>query len=214
MVRFAPAIRPWRFRSAFREALRRMQSHHREKFNHEVFIESLAEASHRSPAAIDRLFRDSVERDFSRLGDRFGPIAGAREALGRASERGYRLVLATNPVFPLRAVQMRMAWGGIGDVPFDYITNSEVMTRCKPDVDYYHELLDRLSTEPHQCAMIGNDPVNDLPAHDAGIPTLLIEVEGADDGHERFRDDPRLGGRATWSDFHDWLDGPAQETTG
>jgi FMN phosphatase YigB (HAD superfamily) len=49
------------------------------------------------------------------------------------------------------------------------------MTRTKPDVAYYHELLEKLVCGPERCLMIGNDFRKDLPAMDAGIRTFLLD---------------------------------------
>lgn len=190
MWRFAGAIPPWRFRKALYGAIDLMQSHDTPRTNHEVVMDELARHSRKSREDLERRARLLVSRDFAALADRFSPVPRARETLLLARDLGYRLILATNPVWPLEAVKMRMAWGNIADVPFDFITNSEVMTRCKPQPAYYRELLARLELDPRECLMVGNDPRKDLPAKEAGIRTFLISEEAIDD--------PRLDG---WGSF-------------
>jgi FMN phosphatase YigB (HAD superfamily) len=77
-------------------------------------------------------------------------------------------------VWPYDAVRRRMEWGGVGDLPFEFISHSQTMTRCKPSVDYYRELLERIGRTPEQCLMIGNDARKDLPAREIGIETYLL----------------------------------------
>lgn len=178
--RFWPAIPPWRFRRAFWEAAERLQVHGTEKTNYQVFLETLGVHSRSDLATLDRIVREFLVQDFPHLSDRFVPVSGALETLELARRLGYRVVLATNPVWPLDAVRTRLRAGGLGGFQFDFISHSEVMTCCKPDTRYYRQLLDRLQTPGEECLMIGNDPRKDLPAKEAGIRTFLIGVHPPD----------------------------------
>ena len=142
--RFGPAIRPWRFRRAFWQAAERLQVHGTDKTNYQVFLETLGRHSRVDLPALDRIVREFLVHDFPHLSDRFVPIPGSRETLELARRLGYRVVLATNPVWPLDAVHTRLRAGGLDEFTFDFISHSEVMTRCKPDPRYYRELLERL----------------------------------------------------------------------
>ena len=46
-------------------------------------------------------------------------MRGAREAVRAARAGGRKVVVATNPLFPMRAVETRLAWAGLSDVEFD-----------------------------------------------------------------------------------------------
>jgi FMN phosphatase YigB (HAD superfamily) len=190
--RFAPAIRPWRFRRAFWQAAERLQVHGTDKTNYQVFLETLGAHSRVDLPALDRIVREFLAGDFPRLSDRFVPIPGGRETLELARRLGYRLVLATNPVWPLEAVHTRLRAGGLDDFTFDFISHSEVMTSCKPDPRYYRELLERLHARGEECLMIGNDPRKDLPAKEAGIRTFLIGAHPPD---------PRMDASGTLEDL-------------
>jgi FMN phosphatase YigB (HAD superfamily) len=176
--RFADVIPRLRFHGAFWRAARVMQSHTTERTNYDVLVGELAREAGRPDAEIAQVFEEMVTHDFPAMGWHFQPIPGAREALMRARDRGHRLVLATNPVWPERAVRMRLAWGGLGDVEFDFVTHSGIMTRCKPNTHYYREVLRRLALRADQCVMIGDNPRKDLPAAEIGIRTFLLGQHG------------------------------------
>lgn len=201
ILRFAGAIPPWRFRRAFWQAAERMQTHRSERTNYEVFLETLASYSHTPVTDLAERARRFLEMDFTRLGAHFRPVEGARETILLASRLCYRLVLATNPVFPLAAVRKRMEWGGIADIPFEFISHAEVMSRTKPDPDYYRELLERVSCDPWECLMIGNDPRKDLPAKEAGIRTFLVRRPDQAPPER----DPRLDGWGTFENLQNWM---------
>jgi FMN phosphatase YigB (HAD superfamily) len=65
------------------------------------------------------------------------------------------------------------------------VTHIENMSFCKPRIEYYLEISQKISTPPETCMMVGNDPVNDLIAAHAGMKTYL-----ADDS----KGDGRVGG--------------------
>lgn len=205
VFRFGRVIRPWRYRKAFWEAAERMQHHGTSEPNYEVFLATLGKYASCGRDELDRIVHTSLEEDFGRLGGHFGPIPGARETLLLAKELGHRVVLATNPVWPLLGVKMRLAWGGLAEFPFDLITSSETMSRCKPSPDYYRALLERLGVDGARCLMVGNDPKKDLPAKDVGCLTYLVELPETKDIIERHRADPRLDGWGTYAELQDWL---------
>jgi FMN phosphatase YigB (HAD superfamily) len=194
--RFYPAIRPWRFRRAFWRAAERLQVHGTDQTNYQVFLETLGAQSRIDLHALDRIVREFLVHDFPHLSDRFVPIPGARETLELARRLGYRVVLATNPVWPLDAIRTRLLAGGLADFEFDFISHSEVMTCCKPDPRYYRELLARLPARSEECLMIGNDPRKDLPAKEAGIATFLIGAHPPD---------PRMDASGTLEDLRTWI---------
>ena len=102
---------------------------------------------------------------------RFDPRA--RIAVETAKKRGFRTVLATNPVFPAVATEIRMGFMGLSPRDFCCVTSYENSRFCKPDVRYYKEIADRLGLDPADCVMVGNDTTDDLSAAALGMPVFL-----------------------------------------
>jgi len=100
----------------------------------------------------------------------------ARNILQQCVDRGLRLVLATNPVFPLELVQARLRWGELDDFPFDLVTSYENSRYCKPDRRYFQDVLDFLHLPAEACLMVGNDADHDLAAQQVGISTFLVDT--------------------------------------
>ena len=204
IMRFARAIPPWRFRKAFWSAAEKMQTHHTDRPNHEVLVDELSSYSRWSRERMDEELRLLLVEDFPTVAKHIEAIPESRKTLELVRELGYGVVLATNPVWPLLGVEMRLEWGGLGDFAFDYVTHSQIMTRCKPDPAYYSQLLERLQLPASACLMIGNDAVKDLPARDVGIATWLVTHDGESLG-EDVRNDPRLDGWGSFEDLRGWL---------
>ena len=97
-------------------------------------------------------------------------------------ETGLPVVIATSPVFPLRAIEARLKWAGIADYPFTLITSYEVMHTCKPHINYFMETAGMAGLDAKDCLMIGNDKQDDLPAVRTGMRTFLLEEAVLDNG--------------------------------
>ncbi|QQE79608.1 HAD family hydrolase [Alicyclobacillus sp. SO9] len=118
---------------------------------------------------------DSFYRDrFAELKEYTEPSPIARKICDTAVGKGYELVVATNPLFPRLAIDHRMEWAGIGDVPFRLVTSMENMHHCKPNPKYYMEILDILGREPQEAMMFGNDVKEDGAASRTGMETYLV----------------------------------------
>jgi FMN phosphatase YigB (HAD superfamily) len=96
------------------------------------------------------------------------------QAVKLLEKKNYRLVVATNPLFPLKAVEQRIQWAGLSPTQFELITSFETMHSCKPNIAFYREVLDALGIEPQDALMVGNDAYEDLIAGNLGIHTYLV----------------------------------------
>jgi FMN phosphatase YigB (HAD superfamily) len=92
-------------------------------------------------------------------------------------DKGLKVVIATNPLFPAIAVEERLAWAGLPVAAFDYdlVTAYENMHASKPHPAYYREILAMIDCAPETAVMIGDDWKNDIiPADAVGIHTYWI----------------------------------------
>ena len=97
------------------------------------------------------------------------------KAVKLLQDKGYKLVLATNPLFPMKANHHRINWAGFSPDDFSYIPSFENNKYCKPNLDYYREVLGAIKRSPDECMMVGNDALEDMVAAKLGIKTYLIE---------------------------------------
>lgn len=141
------------------------------------------------------------------------PRPQAIKAVQHAFSRGYRVVIATNPLFPAIATSQRLAWAGLpeSEYPFDLVTSYEFMHFAKPNSAYYAEILAQLGWPPDQpVCMVGNYYQHDiLPLQDLDIPGYLI-----DNGHNSSTL-PKTTGVTTGSldNLIPWLDSIALQNT-
>lgn len=100
------------------------------------------------------------------------PAAG--QTVKRLREKGYPLVLATNPLFPAIATQSRVRWAGLDPADFIHITTYDNSSYAKPNPAYYQEILDRLGLRAQECLMVGNDALEDMAAEKTGMRVFLL----------------------------------------
>ncbi len=119
---------------------------------------------------LDRFYHE--EFDFVRESCGYDPEAGA--AVDALLAMGYRLILATNPIFPRIATEKRCGWAGLSVSDFELITTYENSGHCKPNLDYYRDILAECSLTPEECIMVGNDVGEDMITEKLGMDTFLI----------------------------------------
>ncbi|MGE5654708.1 MAG: HAD family hydrolase [Bacillota bacterium] len=143
--------------------------------NQEIFIADFFARIGQPVESLMPIFDDFYRHDFAKLKRLTRPNPWAQSVVDQAIRNGWRVVIATNPVFPLEAIAERLRWAGIDQYSYDLITSYEVMHYCKPQPAYYQEILRKLQLKPEQCLMVGNDVDEDLVAGCLGIKTFLAE---------------------------------------
>lgn len=97
-----------------------------------------------------------------------------RKSIDLLKQKGYKIVLATNPLFPMIANHHRIRWAGFEPDEFSYISSFESNFYCKPHLEYYNEVLESINKDAKNCYMVGNDVFDDLSSGKLGIETYLI----------------------------------------
>ena len=134
---------------------------------------------HQFEPFFDHFYREG----FPRLSYLCRPIKGVPELIHFLTDKGMKLAVATNAVFPLTALEQRLTWAGLDPSLFELITSFEVMHFCKPHLEYYLEICEKLQVKPRDCMMIGNDVGEDMVAQKLGMKTCLIEDYVIDAGN-------------------------------
>ena len=120
------------------------------------------------------LFEEFYRTEFQKAKDSCGFNPAAVEAIRQIKDMGYRLILATNPLFPAIATYSRARWAGLNPEDFELITTYENSRFCKPNPDYYREILGKIALDGSQCLMVGNDVGEDMIAGTLGMKTFLL----------------------------------------
>ncbi len=142
--------------------------------NEEVFWE-YAVSVYGEKILQDKVFFDEFyETEFDKIQGVCGFHPGAAQVMGSLKEKGVRVALATNPIFPARATQWRIQWAGLQPEDFVLYTTYENSCHCKPNPDYYRDILGQLNVQPEACLMVGNDVDEDMVAAELGMQVFLL----------------------------------------
>jgi len=137
--------------------------------NEEAFERAFDNLSEHSLESLRPTIDAYYETEFPNLRVCTEEAPAARPLVEHVIRSGRKAVLATNPLFPMTAIQQRMAWAGVDDLPFALVTSYENMHFCKPHIEYFQEIAEFIQVEPERCLMIGDDVEMDGPAVKAGM---------------------------------------------
>lgn len=142
--------------------------------NEEVFWAEFARIFGEEALADKPLFEEFYANEFRQAKEFCGYDPWAARAVRAIKESGRRVALATNPIFPAVATENRVRWTGMEASEFELYTTYENCRYCKPNLDYYRGILDKLDLRPEDCLMVGNDVREDMVAQVLGMQVFLI----------------------------------------
>ena len=120
------------------------------------------------------VFEDFYANEFQGAQAVCNQIPQAAEVVRLVKEKGLRVALATNPIFPAIATRSRIRWASLSPEDFEFYTTYENSRFCKPNPDYYRDVLTQLGLQPEECLMVGNDVAEDMIARKLGMQVFLL----------------------------------------
>ncbi len=127
------------------------------RLNVDKFYDKFVELSEIEREKLEEVFLEFYKNDFPKLSNFGKPTKNGRETLLELLESNFKIVIATNSIFPKIAILERMKWAGIQDLDFELITTMENMHYAKPNSEYYLEILDKIGARKEEVVMIGDD---------------------------------------------------------
>lgn len=120
------------------------------------------------------VFDEFYRTDFQKISEVCGNTSKATEAISQVKSLGFRVALATNPLFPSIATESRIRWAGLNPKDFETFTSFETSHFCKPNLNYYKEMCEIIGVSPKECLMVGNDVSEDMIAEKLGMKVFLL----------------------------------------
>lgn len=120
------------------------------------------------------IFDDFYCNEFRFVSHVCGHAPQAAQIIHWLKDQGCRTILATNPIFPAVATGARMQWAGLKATDFELVTTYENSSYCKPNPDYYRQILSQIREQPENCIMVGNDVSDDMVAEKLGMQVFLL----------------------------------------
>lgn len=144
------------------------------KTNEEVFWEVFRKEYGPRTDSDRQLFEEFYASEFGKARTACGFNPAAAEIIAMLKEKGIRCVLATNPLFPRIATYQRIRWAGLDPADFELVTTYENSHCCKPNPEYYREILEKIGKPGGECLMVGNDAMEDTVPGKLGMKVFLL----------------------------------------
>jgi FMN phosphatase YigB (HAD superfamily) len=149
--------------------------------------------------AIDKFYAE----DFPQLRSLVTPRPEAVATVKEAFQRGYRVAIATAPLFPLTAIQQRLRWAGLApeDFDFDLVPSFSSFHFSKPNPAYFVELLGQMGWPEEPLVMVGDNLEHDIAsAQSIGLPVFWIHNGRISSEETRLLPQGGIGDLLNWLD--------------
>ena len=163
------------------------------KTNEDVFWEAFSAVCKENARADEPYFYQFYVEEFDKVKDSCGYEPKAAVAVRAIKDMGFRVALATNPLFPSIATEKRISWCGLSHDEFELFTAYENSSHCKPNLDYYREVIEKLGVKAEECLMVGNDVQEDMITERLGMKVFLITRDLINRGGEDISRYPQGG---------------------
>lgn len=142
--------------------------------NRDIFLQTVTAASGLDPNAIQDHMDRFYANEFTALKACTHVEERAVETVNVFKKKGYRLILSTNPIFPSAATNARIEWAGLNVNDFEYVSYYDNSHYCKPNLEYFKEILDHTGLQADECYVVGNDVAEDMCAVELGFEGFLV----------------------------------------
>jgi phosphoglycolate phosphatase-like HAD superfamily hydrolase len=107
------------------------------------------------------------------------PRPAAIEMVEWAFAQGWEVAIATDPLFPRKAILHRLRWAGLAPekYPFKLVSDFETFHFAKASVAYYPEFLAHMRWADTPLLMVGDSLERDVqPSQQAGLPVFWLKT--------------------------------------
>lgn len=148
--------------------------------NRDLFWSTFQQRTGMNPQELEPYFEQFYVEKFPLLREstELRPISA--KLVQACFDKGLKIVIATNPLFPRSAIEQRLEWAGVPVTQFPYhlVTTYENMNAAKPNPVYYEQILQAVDCAPGAALMVGDDWKNDIePAAKKGLFTYWVTVD-------------------------------------
>ena len=124
--------------------------------NRDVFWKAAAKVSGVDLIKYEDMFTDYYNNEFVAAKTATFVNPYAKKCVDFAKEKGYKVIAATNPIFPKPATYKRLEWAGLNPEDFEYITVYDNSSSCKPNLLYFKDICEKCAISPKESLMVGN----------------------------------------------------------
>ncbi len=159
----------------FLKAYRAVRDNEGKKLNIQVFNDVLFPLGNITKKVGEPLLEKMYNELFPILKSHFVYNPMALEVLQVSYNKGYKIILASDPAAPKSWLIKRLEWSNLSNFPFHFITTIENCRACKSlkNLIYYRQIVDEIKIKESSCLMVG-DQSTDMIAAKLGMKTFYV----------------------------------------
>jgi FMN phosphatase YigB (HAD superfamily) len=169
----AHLVPPDQFVPCLMQASAAMMANDGKATNEAVFAQAFYPSLGHARAELEPILMNFYANEYPQLRRYTHRMPEARSVVQLTFDRGWEVVIATNPLFPRTAIAQRLEWAGVADFPYRLVTTYENSCAAKPNLLYYQQILETIGHPAAACVMVGDEDMDMVAAH-LGCPTFLI----------------------------------------
>lgn len=147
------------------------------------FASVFGEEKLKDKAVFDEFYMSDFEKTKDSCG--FNPIA--KDIVEYCKSKVGSVIMASNPIFPKEAMEWRMKFAGLNPDDFDYISDYENSSCCKPNPEFLKDILKKQSLNVDEVVYFGNNEVEDgWPTNELGIKVFMVGDDIIKDEEKRW----------------------------
>ena len=162
------------FMSYMNAGIKAMYKNDGTKTNEEAFISTFEALSGYNFNEYKDIYDNYYLTNFDECKKACNINGAARLIVDILKEKGYRIFIATNPLFPRVATMKRLEWLGLSIDEFECVTTYENYHYAKPNPMYFKEICDKFNADPKESVMVGNDVLEDGCCKALGMKLILL----------------------------------------
>lgn len=145
------------------------------KTNEQVFWDYFASINGKEKLSDKKVFDEFYTNEFYKTRSVCKENPLAKDIIKYCKEKIGKVILSTNPIFPLDGTKARMSFINLKEEDFDYVTSYENSSFCKPNPLYFKTLLDKFNLKPNEVILFGNSILEDGEcASSLGIKVYMV----------------------------------------
>ncbi len=172
-TRFSDLMPLQEFGERMMSSTRAMVENDGSQTNLELFLSAFGKELNIAGEELLKRFDSYYGPEFPKFQSMMQPVGGVYELFSYLKGLLVKIVIATNPMFPLIVQHLKLEWAGLNGIEPDLITSVENWSSCKPNQVYFENVCRHLDVRPRNCLMVGNDALNDMSATLVGMKTYL-----------------------------------------
>lgn len=172
--RFSHLLSPDKFSKQLLKSIENVQNEPRhDQTLMQTFLDDFSKATGRSVQTLKPIFEEFYTSDFPALRCLVQANPQGVKVVESAIQQGFLTATVSNSLMPLTAIKEQVRWTGLTPEHFKVIATLDNFHYCKPHLDFFKEVAERLGVKPQSCLFVSKH-MDDLICQELGMKMFFV----------------------------------------